>query len=208
VDNVDNIADEDLDDELLTEYAACCPVTPAVADRLVAVARLTFDDVDDFESALLDLGFVGDDVEMDDALARTPEGHLVYGDDALSIPFAYSYGVGGELHPEDSWGTLPGWSSQAEPDHDVLDAQIEAVVQAFTTSLGAAPEVDVRAEDRNRRRHVAWRVGSNLLVVAQTLEPFSYMQDDHAVVHIAAAPGGPDAPIPADPEWLATFAIW
>jgi hypothetical protein len=204
---VNNAAEDDFDDDdLLLDYAAWCPVTPAVADRLVAAARLTFDDVADLGAALLDLGFLDDHLEVEESRVRTPEGHLVYGDDVMSMPFGYSYGVGGDLNPEDTWGSLLGWSSQAEPDHDVLEAQIEAAVQAFTNCLGAAPEVDVRSTDN--RRHVAWRVGSNLLVVAETLEPFSYMQDYQAIVHIGAAPGGPGTPIPADADWLSKFAIW
>lgn len=188
---MNNTADDDYDDydDELVAYVACCPITPAVAERLVAVARLPLDDPDELDARLLALGFADDDLELDDALARTPEGHHVFADDHLWMPFAYSYYVGGDLNPEDFWGTLPGWSSQADAGQEAVEAVIEAAVQAFTKVLGTPPSVDVRQDDKGRR-YAAWSIDGTRLAVAQALEPFSYMQDDHAVVYI----GQPDAP--------------
>ncbi|MEY9926236.1 hypothetical protein ABH926_000858 [Catenulispora sp. GP43] len=191
---MNSAADEDHDynyDDELVPYVACCPITPEVAERLAGVARLPLDDPDEVESRLLALGFVDDDLEMDDALARTPEGHYVFTDEHLWVPFAYSYYVGGDLNPEDFWGTLPGWNSQAGAGQEALEAVIEAAVQAFTNVLGMPPAVDVR-QDSKGRRYAAWQVDGNRLAVAQTLEPFSYMQDDHAVVYIGQAKTVPD----------------
>ncbi|ACU74705.1 hypothetical protein Caci_5847 [Catenulispora acidiphila DSM 44928] len=182
---VNDAANETFDDEdEPIAHVATCPVTPAVADRLLAVARLAIADLEEWETPLLDLGFLDDDLEVDDALARTPEGHLVYAEDFLSMPFAYSYYVGGELNPEDFWGTLPGWSSRTHVGQTALDALIEAAVHAFTAAVGAAPTVDVKGA--KGRRYIAWSVGKDntQLAVAQAPEPFSYSQDDHVAVFI------------------------
>ncbi|MFD0631763.1 hypothetical protein ACFQ9X_09120 [Catenulispora yoronensis] len=189
--------DFDDDEDLLLSYLAQCPITDATAATLAAAAQIDLTKVDEADRALVGLGFLKDGIEVDGAWYRLPEGHLVYGDYTVAVPFAYSYGLGGELNPEDYWGTLPGWSS-AEEEPDQFRSLIEDAVQAFTRALGAPPERDGRTRQPFANRIAAWRVGGNVLIVSEGKEPYSYWQDDQALVIITAAPGDPGDPLPED----------
>ncbi|GIG87542.1 hypothetical protein [Plantactinospora endophytica] len=188
-----------------SSYVAGCAIDPELAGQIVGLAELPWDDPGTVDRALRDLGWSDDDVPVDEARFVTAAGHVGYGDDCLYLPFAHSYSVGGELWPEDFWGSLPGWSSQRGAGREEFDAHLDAAVDRFAERLGP-PECDVRTEGRRQGigryswRYAAWRRGGNILVVGPALDGFSYGQDEEAVVYLGGF--APDAPFPAAADFL------
>src|SRR4051812_11851324 len=136
---------EDLDEEIYS-YVAACPITPEFARRIVGLMDLPWDDPKVADRAMLDLGWRDDgEVPMDECRFVTDLGHFVHGDHCLYMPFAHFYDVGGELWPQDGWGTEPGWSSRKDAGRADFDACVDAAVDRFAEVLGP-PEADVRTE--------------------------------------------------------------
>ncbi|MBD0689912.1 hypothetical protein [Streptomyces sp. CBMA123] len=208
-DEDENDEDEDAyeDDPWIVAY---CPVGPELAAQLVEMAELDWTDDDAGRQALTDAGWRSRPLPDDlDGTAYTPAGHVGYGDDCLFLPFAYEYYV----HPagamaEDFWGTLPGWQRSTDQETDTFNDQLDAVAAQFTTLLGP-PDHDVSHDRRPHSngvwRYRVWRRGSNALVVAPGLDPFSYSQFEHAFIQIRPLPA--DAPLPPADE-LPDFFIW
>ncbi|MDF4252087.1 hypothetical protein [Streptomyces sp. WMMB303] len=188
------------DEDPIAEHVAVCPVTPLLVQQIVGLTELPWDDRAATEAAVRHLGWQeNEELPLEDTLV-TADGHLACLGDHLSLSFANFYWVGGEEWREDFWGTLPGWSSQANADREVFDAQIDAAIATFTACLGP-PERDLRTEGGTLAmgagdwRHAAWRRGSTLLVIGPRHEGLSYFQFEEAVVHIAAVE--PTAALPA-----------
>ncbi|MET9294882.1 hypothetical protein [Streptomyces sp. NPDC003077] len=194
------------DDELRT-YVAACPVTPDLARRITGLIALPWGDEPEVTGAALTaLGWTPPDGMPLDASFVTPQGHPIYGDFTFAMPFAQFYLVGGEIWPEDSWGTLPGWHSRPDADRAHFDAHVEACAGVFAEQLGS-PACDVRTEgaesgDDGSWRYVAWRRGDAVLAIGQDLEGYSYGQDEEARVHIRPLPAS--EPLPA-PDRFADF---
>ncbi|MFJ9814725.1 hypothetical protein ACIRU3_05525 [Streptomyces sp. NPDC101151] len=186
---------------------ALCPVTPELADRLVDIAGLDLADHGVAREGLRKLGWQTLRDALEDPVYETapdipdcdllsPLGHFTYLDGHVAMPFSYLYWTGGELLPDDYWGALPGWSSDASAWREEFDAHAEAAVQLLTKRLGPA-QYDIR-QPKHHARHVTWRLGSNVLVISQMLEPISYYQFEHVEVFIGPRtgegghfPGGP-----------------
>ncbi|MCO5969546.1 hypothetical protein [Actinoallomurus soli] len=99
------LIDEDQDDEICS-YLATCPVTSDLARRIAGLLNLPWEDPEVIERAMCGLGWDDDaDVPVDEVRLVTDLGHLVHGDFCLYMPFAHLYTVGGDLWPEDGWGT-------------------------------------------------------------------------------------------------------
>ncbi|QZY13987.1 hypothetical protein [Streptomyces decoyicus] len=183
------------------DHVAACPITPRLVEQIVGLAGLPLGDWAVSEAAMRRLGWceAGDDLPWEDTFV-TAEGHLAHLGDALALSFAHFYWVDGDAWGEDLWGTLPGWSSQADAGREVFDAHIDAAVAAFTQRLGP-PEHDVTAEGGTLAmgegdwRHAAWRCGDNLLVIGPRHEGLSYFQFEEAVVYIGPIEAA--APLPA-----------
>lgn len=185
---------------------ALCPVTPELADGLCGFAELDAPGYEAVEERLVALGWRSPEdldaqtydtaPEIPDCDLVSPLGHFTYVDGGLIMPFAYKYWIGNELLEDDYWGALPGWSSQKGARRAEFDAHAEAAVQVLTERLGPALW-DVR-QPKCEARHVAWRVGPSILMIAQGLEPISYYQFHDAQIFICSAtadhvqvPGGP-----------------
>ncbi|GAA4621309.1 hypothetical protein GCM10023196_008700 [Actinoallomurus vinaceus] len=198
-------------DDDIHSYVATCPITPEFARRIVGLMDLPWDDPAVADRAMLGLGWSDEgEVPMDECRFVTDLGHFVHGDDCLYLPFAHFYDVGGELWPEDGWGTQPGWSSRKDAGRADFDACVDTAVGRFTEVLGP-PGADVRTEGGTVStgpycwRYAAWRRSGNVLVVGQTLEPISYGQDEEAVVFIRDLPEG--TPLP-DAAAFPGFLTW
>lgn len=188
------------DDEDTPWIVAVCPLTPTLAAQIAGMTELDWTDHPATEQAMLAAGwrFDGDGFGDLEERAHTPAGHLVYGDDCFSMPFAYEYYV----HPdgvmgEDYWGALPGWHSLLDPPDGTFTAQLQSVVDTFTALLGP-PDYDVTHEPRPALnytwRYRAWHRGDNVLVVAPGLDGFSYAQFEHAFVQIQPLASGTALP--------------
>ncbi|MFI6760039.1 hypothetical protein ACIBF5_12965 [Micromonospora sp. NPDC050417] len=128
----------------------------------------------------------------------------------LYMPFAHSYLVGGELSPDDFWGSLPGWSSERGAGREEFGEHVNAVVDRFAERLGP-PECDVRTDGehlsigRYSWRYAAWRRGRHILVVGPALDAFSYAQDEEAVVYIGEF--AENAPFPDAADFLTLMSF-
>jgi hypothetical protein len=192
------------DDYAVIDTVASCPITPSLVDQIVALADLPIDDEKAAKKAIKGFGWSTKGLEVDEALFRTNEGHLVYGSDTYFMPFAYIYAVGTEIMEDDFWGELPGWSSRSAAGPDEFHAVRDAAVAVFAERLGP-PEVDVRTDGAAKWRFAAWRRGGNAIVVGQDLDAFSYSQIEECVVHIGEHPA--DAPFPEAAEFE-SFIGW
>ncbi|WP_157563335.1 hypothetical protein [Micromonospora chokoriensis] len=194
------------EDEMVIEsYVAECRIDAELADQLIGLADLAWSDPDVTGRAMRDLGWTADEGPTDETRFVTTAGHAVYGDYCLYLPFVHYYMVGGELWPDDFWGSQPGWSSQRDAGRQDFEACVDAAIERFAECLGPA-EWDVRTEGRNISigsyswRYAAWRRAGNILVVGPTLDGYSYSQDEEAVVYISEF--APDRPFPAAADFL------
>ncbi|MEV8315041.1 hypothetical protein AB0Q95_12770 [Streptomyces sp. NPDC059900] len=186
------------------DHVAACPVTPPLVEQAVALAQLPLGDWAVSEAAMRRLGWRegGDDLPLEDTLV-TAEGHLAYLGDTLSLSFAHFYWAGGGDWEEDFWGTLPGWTSQADAGREVFDAHIDAAISAFAQRLGP-PKGDITADGgtlamgEGAWRHAAWRCGDNLLVIGPRHEALSYYQFEEAVICIGRIETAAPLPVLAD----------
>jgi hypothetical protein len=197
-------------DEGYVHTIAVCPVSPELAGQVLGLADAVAGNTDGVKrvySAIEAVGWSDEDLVPDvDASFRTGAGHMVYVEDRLTIPFMYEYWLGTELTPVDFWGDVPGWTARREPGSTFFDARIELTVQVFAERLGPPP-LDVRTDDRARRRAVAWRVGTHgaaLLVVGHSTDGFSYHQNDLAAVCLLPRP--PQEPLPTAQALVETIA--
>jgi hypothetical protein len=179
------------------QRVALCPVTPELADRLIGLAALDLTD-DAAVAYLLAHGWrdhaeavTGPEYEQaydapDDANFVSQLGHFTYcdGDGSFLMPFSQLYWINNEVLRDDLWAMLPGWTSQVGAWRDEYDAQAEAVVQLFTERLGP-PRYDIR-QPKYHGRDVSWCLDTNVLMVTQTTEPYSYHQFEHAAVYIGS----------------------
>ncbi|SCF14352.1 hypothetical protein GA0070607_6071 [Micromonospora coriariae] len=176
------------DETVIESHVAWCPVDPELAGHIIGLADLQWNDRALTDRAMRGLGWSDDDVPTDEARLVTTAGHAVYGDHCLYLPFAHSYDVGGELWPDDFWGSLPGWSSRPA-GREEFKAHIDAAIERFAEQLGP-PDCDVRTEGRHltigrySRRYAAWRRDGNILVIGVALDGYSYAQDEEAVIYI------------------------
>ena len=179
------------------ERVALCPVTPELVDGLIGLAALDLTDDDAVEAYLRADGWrdhveavTGPEYEQaydaPESNYVSPSGHFTYcdGDGSFLMPFSQLYSINNELMADDYWALLPGWTSQAGAWRDEYDAQAEAVVQLFVQRLGP-PDYDIR-QPKYHGRNVAWRLDTNVLMVTQTTEPFSYHQFEHAAVYVGS----------------------
>jgi hypothetical protein len=200
----------DDEDDGINRYVAACPITPELAQQIVGLAELSWDDPGATDPVMRGLGWRADEVPVDCGHFVTGQGHTVYGDACFAMPFSYYYLVGGEVMEDDFWGSLRGWSSQKDARREEFDAHVNAAVDRFAELLGP-PDHDVRAEGGTVStgpyswRYAAWRRGRNVLVVGQSLDGFSYSQDEEALVYIGAL--AEDAPFP-EPSEFAGFLTW
>jgi hypothetical protein len=181
------------------DYVAVCPITPELARQIVDLADMPWGDWKVTDEAMRGFGWRDNDVIECMNGFVTDQGHVVYSDDGFYMPFCHYYWVGGEVWPTDEWGSLPGWSSQKGAGREEFDGYVNAAVDRFAERLGP-PECDVRTKGSTVStgpyswRYAAWRRGGNALVIGQTLEGFSYCQEEEAVVYIGAL--AEDAPFP------------
>ncbi|GAA1256993.1 hypothetical protein GCM10009665_54260 [Kitasatospora nipponensis] len=196
-------ADDDADDDS-PWIIASCPVSAELAAQIVGMAEVDWVDPEVAEHAMLAAGWrsTGSHLGEFGETGYTPAGHLVYGEDCFSMPFAYQYWV----HPEgavseDHWGVQPGWHSLVDPPVGGFTAQLDAVVGTFTALLGP-PDHDVSHPRRPGSdylwRYRAWRRGDRVLAVAPGLDGFSYAQFEHLVVQIRSLPAGSPFPPAAE----------
>ncbi|MEV1317445.1 hypothetical protein AB0J14_15335 [Micromonospora arborensis] len=177
------------DETVIENYVAECPIDAELADQLIGLADLPWNDPDATSRAMRALGWTADGAPTDETRFVTAAGHAIYGDYCLYMPFVHYYTVGGELWPDDFWGSQPGWSSQRDAGRQDFEACVDAAIDRFAERLGL-PEWDVRTEGRNISiggyswRYAAWRRAGNILVVGPTLDGYSYSQDEEAVVYI------------------------
>ncbi|MFJ6752815.1 MULTISPECIES: hypothetical protein [unclassified Streptomyces] len=190
------------DSEDIAEYVAACALTPHLVEQIVGLAELPLGDWAISEAAMRSLGWseISDDLPWEDTFV-TAEGHLAHLGDSLAVSFAHFYWVDSDAWSEDLWGTLPGWSSQANAARELFDGHIDAAIVAFTHRLGP-PERDIITADGGTLamgdgawRHAAWRCGKNLLVIGPRHEPLSYYQFEEAIVYIG--PIEANTPLPA-----------
>lgn len=191
-----------------TDIESCvaeCPIDAELAGQVIGLADLPWDDPAATGRAMRGLGWSTDGVPTDEARFVTAAGHAVYTDYGLYLPFVHYYLVGGELWPEDFWGSQPGWSSQLGAGREDFEASIDAAIDRFAERLGP-PECDVRTEGRYLAigryswRYAAWRRGGNILVVGPALDGYSYGQDEEAVVYLGEF--AQDRPFPEAADFL------
>lgn len=200
----DHLPEGDEDEPEIESYVADCPIGPELADQIVGLADLPWNEPGVTDRAVRGLGW-STRVPIDGATFVTAAGHAVYTGFSFYMPFAHSYDVGGELSPEDFWGSLPGWTSQRGAGRDEFAAQAATAVDRFAERLGT-PECDVRTEGTRIAigsyswRYAAWRRGGNILVVGPALDGYSYGQDEEAVVYIGEL--AEDVPFPAAADFL------
>ncbi|GAA3247908.1 hypothetical protein ACFO1B_39010 [Dactylosporangium siamense] len=193
------------DETVIESYVAGCPIGPELAGQLIELADLPWDDPDVTDRAMRHLGWSDEDIPIDDARFVTTTGHVVHGDRCLYLPFAHSYRVGGELWPDDFWGSLPGWTSQRGAGREEFAAHVDVAIDRLAERLGA-PQCDARTEGtrisigRYSWRYAAWRRGGNIIVVGPALDGFSYCQDEEAVVYLGGFPE--NAPFPDAADFL------
>jgi hypothetical protein len=198
------------------ERVALCPVTPELADQLIALTELDLTDDEAVTARLLGLGWRdwreavrGPDYEktpdVPEANFISPQGHFVTcdGDGSLYLPFSYLYWLGDDLLEEDCWARTPGWASEEGAWRPEFDAHFGTVVQRFTDRLGL-PDYDIR-QPKYHSRYVSWRLEHNVLIVGQGDEPLSYHQFEDAHVYLVSRTAE-DVPFPDGPRMRALIA--
>ncbi|MEU4555034.1 hypothetical protein [Micromonospora violae] len=189
----------------IESYVVECAIDAELADQLIGLADLPWHDPGVTSRAMRDLGWSTDGVPTDEARFVTGAGHAVYTDYGLYLPFVHYYLVGGELWPDDFWGSQPGWSSHRGAGREEFEASIDAAIDRFAQRLGP-PQCDVRTEGRYLAigsyswRYAAWRRGGTILVVGPALDSYSYGQDEEAVVYIGEF--AQDRPFPAAADFV------
>ncbi|MGW0215524.1 hypothetical protein ACWDXH_14135 [Micromonospora chokoriensis] len=177
------------DETDIENCVASCPIDAELADQLIGLVDLPWHDPAVTSRAMRSLGWSTDGVPTDEARFVTPAGHAVYTDYGLYLPFVHYYLVGGELWPDDFWGSQPGWTSERGAGRVEFEAYLDGAIDRFAERLGP-PECDVRTEGRYLAigtyswRYAAWRRGDTIIVLGPALDGYSYNQDEEAVVHI------------------------
>ncbi|WFE98857.1 hypothetical protein [Micromonospora sp. WMMD964] len=150
------------DETDIEEFVASCPIGAELADQLVGLADLPWHERAVTGPAMRSLGWSTAGVPTDEARFVTPAGHAVYTDYGLYLPFVHYYVVGGELWPDDFWGSQPGWTSERGAGRVEFEAYLDAGIDRFAERLGP-PECDIRTEGRHLAigryswRYAAWR---------------------------------------------------